>query len=48
MLVMDKKRVSNEMSFILLNRIGEGTVQPIPLDRLEEMITNNLSHLQKV
>jgi 3-dehydroquinate synthase len=48
MLVMDKKRVSNEMSFILLNRIGEGMVQPIPLDRLEEMITNNLSHLQKV
>ncbi|MBI3882684.1 MAG: 3-dehydroquinate synthase [Sphingobacteriales bacterium] len=37
-LKMDKKRVSTEMSFILLNKIGEGVVKQIPIDQLETII----------
>ena len=42
LLTMDKKRVSNEMSFILLNKIGEGVVHPIPMVQLEHLISNCL------
>lgn len=38
LLKMDKKRVSNEMSFILLDKIGKAVIQPIPLTQLEELI----------
>jgi len=33
-LKMDKKRNKNEMNFILLNKIGEAVIKPIPLDDL--------------
>jgi len=42
LLTMDKKRVSDEMSFILLNKIGEGVIHPIPLVQLENLISNCL------
>ena len=35
-LKMDKKRNSNEMNFILLNKIGEAVIKPIPLETLRE------------
>ena len=38
LLKMDKKRISSEMSFILLNKIGEGIVKPIPMLQLENLI----------
>ena len=38
LLKMDKKRVSSEMNFILLNKIGEGIVKPIPMLQLENLI----------
>jgi len=38
LLKMDKKRVSSEMNFILLNKIGEGIVKPIPMEQLEYLI----------
>ena len=38
-LKMDKKRVRKEMNYVLLEKIGKGTVRPIPLTELEEMIT---------
>jgi len=41
-LKMDKKRVSNEMNFILLNKIGEAVVKPIPLNELENIINQSL------
>jgi len=41
-LKMDKKRVSNEMNFILLNKIGEAVVKSIPLTELENIINQNL------
>jgi 3-dehydroquinate synthase len=41
LLKMDKKRVSNEMNFILLNKIGEAVIKPIPLTELEELINQN-------
>jgi len=37
-LKMDKKRVSNEMNFILLNKIGDSVVKPIPFGQLEALI----------
>lgn len=37
-LKMDKKRVSSEMNFILLNKIGDAVIQRIPLVKLEELI----------
>lgn len=39
---MDKKRVSNTMSFILLNKIGDAVVKQIPLVQLEDMVSQNL------
>ncbi len=41
-LTMDKKRVSNEMSLILLDKIGEGVIYPIPMVQLENLISNCL------
>jgi len=38
LLKMDKKRASNEMNFILLKKIGEAEIKPIPLTQLEELI----------
>ena len=35
---MDKKRVSRHMNYILLERIGHGIVQPLPLEELEARI----------
>ena len=40
-LKMDKKRNSNMMNFILLNRIGKASVLPIPLTELEKIITKD-------
>ena len=37
-LKMDKKRVSGAMNYVLLEKIGKGTVQEIPLQQLEELI----------
>jgi 3-dehydroquinate synthase len=39
-LKMDKKRNSDEISFILLNRIGEAVIKPIPLNQLETLLSN--------
>jgi len=39
---MDKKRVSDTMSFILLNKIGEASVHQIPLVQLEDMVNQSL------
>lgn len=38
-LVMDKKRVSNTMHFILLDRIGKGVVHPIKLNQLQKHVS---------
>jgi 3-dehydroquinate synthase len=37
-LSMDKKRVGNSMNFILLNKIGEASIQPIAMSELEDLI----------
>ena len=37
-LKMDKKRVKNEMNFVLLDRIGRAVVKPIGLKQLERII----------
>lgn len=37
---MDKKRVMQTMHYILLNRIGKGVIQEIPLNKLEKMLLN--------
>ncbi|HSF44377.1 MAG TPA: 3-dehydroquinate synthase [Chitinophagaceae bacterium] len=37
-LKMDKKRVSNHMSYILLEKIGKGVIYPIELKKLEQML----------
>jgi 3-dehydroquinate synthase len=39
LLKMDKKRVKDEMSFILLDRIGEAVIKPIPLKTLEAFVS---------
>lgn len=41
LLKMDKKRASSEMNFVLLNKIGEAVVKPIPLVQLEQLILQN-------
>jgi len=41
-LKMDKKRAGNKMNFVLLNKIGEAVVHPIPFDQLKELITQSL------
>jgi len=35
---MDKKRVRSEISFILLRKIGQAMIQPIPLKKLEQYL----------
>lgn len=42
LLKMDKKRASHEMNFILLNKIGEAVVRPIPMVQLENLISKSL------
>jgi len=42
LLKMDKKRASNEMNFILLNKIGEAVIRPIPMEQLENLISQSL------
>jgi 3-dehydroquinate synthase len=41
-LVMDKKRSNDSMSFILLNTIGNAVVKPIPLVQLKDLINQCL------
>lgn len=38
-LKMDKKRVRKEMNYVLLDRIGKGVIEPIPLTQLDKIIT---------
>lgn len=38
-LVMDKKRVSNTMHFILLDKIGRGVVHPIKINQLKKYVS---------
>ncbi len=38
-LKMDKKRERKEMNYVLLDKIGKGSVRPIALHKLEEIIT---------
>lgn len=37
-LKLDKKKVSNDMNFVLLNKIGDATVRAIPMVQLEQLI----------
>ncbi|MFT3902317.1 MAG: 3-dehydroquinate synthase [Niabella sp.] len=37
-LQMDKKRVSREMNYVLLDKVGKAVVQPIALTKLEKMV----------
>lgn len=46
MLTMDKKRVSNEINFILLNGIGNALIKPVSLKRLKELI--NKEYMKEV
>ena len=39
-LTMDKKRVNDEMNFILLEKIGKGVVHTIKLDRLKKYVSS--------
>lgn len=41
-LKMDKKRAGKEMNFVLLNKIGEAVIHPIPFDQLKDLITQSL------
>jgi len=41
-LVLDKKRSNNSMGFVLLNRIGDSVVKPIPLSTLKTLIDERL------
>lgn len=41
-LINDKKRENDSMSFILLDAIGTGIVQPIPLTKLKSLIGQNI------
>ena len=40
LLLNDKKREKDQMSFILLEQIGKGIVKEIPLDKLEKIISD--------
>ncbi|MEO5890038.1 MAG: 3-dehydroquinate synthase [Ferruginibacter sp.] len=40
-LKMDKKRAGNEMNFVLLNKIGEAIIKPIPILQLKELINQH-------
>lgn len=42
-LLMDKKRSGNTMNFVLLNKIGEAIVTPIPLTKLRQLVKNTTS-----
>ena len=37
---MDKKKSGDTMNFILLNKIGEAIIKPIPLTQLQEIFNN--------
>lgn len=37
---MDKKKDKNNINYILLEKIGKGTIQPIPVTQLEDMIND--------
>jgi 3-dehydroquinate synthase len=37
-LKMDKKKASSSMNYVLLEKIGKGTVRQIPMPQLEELI----------
>jgi len=41
-LKMDKKRAGKEMNFVLLNKIGEAIVYPIPMEQLQVIINQSL------
>jgi 3-dehydroquinate synthase len=41
-LKMDKKRAGTEMNFVLLNKIGEAVVYPIPMGQLQDLINQSL------
>jgi 3-dehydroquinate synthase len=41
-LLMDKKKTGDSMNFILLNKIGDGIVKPIALNKLKDIINNFL------
>lgn len=41
-LLMDKKKAGDTMNFILLNKIGEGIVKPIPLTKLKDIFNQSL------
>ena len=41
-LKMDKKRAGKEMNFVLLNKIGEAIVYPIPMEQLQDLINQSL------
>lgn len=41
-LKMDKKRAGKEMNFVLLNKIGEAIVYPIPMGQLQDLISQSL------
>lgn len=36
---MDKKRERKELNYILLEKIGKGVIQPVPVEQLEKMIS---------
>jgi 3-dehydroquinate synthase len=42
MMIMDKKRMNDSMSFILLNSIGDGIIKQIPMIQLESLVHQNL------
>jgi 3-dehydroquinate synthase len=46
-LTMDKKRVSDKMNFVLLEKIGKGVIHPIKLDKLQKYVST-YSNLNKV
>ena len=48
-LAMDKKRVSDKMNFVLLEKIGKGVVHPIKLDKLQKYVSTyaNLNKVNK-
>lgn len=43
LLLMDKKKSGGVMNFVLLNRIGEGIVKPIPIQQLNHLFNQVLS-----
>jgi len=43
LLLMDKKKSGGVMNFVMLNRIGEGIVKPIPIAQLHDLFNQVLS-----